>query len=208
MLAQTVSIWYNIDMNSYDFDDTIFRGNSMRRFSIFCTLRLPYLLLYLPVIIVAMLLRAVRILNKNVYLLLLEGFVLFVPNVERFVQKFWDKNMCRVKQWYLDCRREDDIVISATPFFVVGEACKRLGVSCVATDFSAKGKLNGKHCHGKYKVKYFCEKYDNAPLTAYYSDSKSDVPLWRYAEKGYLVKGDKIFLVYQNGQKIEPPCRV
>ena len=93
MLAQTVSIWYNIDMNSYDFDDTIFRGNSMRRFSIFCTLRLPYLLLYLPVIIVAMLLRAVRILNKNVYLLLLEGFVLFVPNVERFVQKFWDKNM-------------------------------------------------------------------------------------------------------------------
>ena len=131
------NLCYNATMNSYDFDDTIFRGNSMRRFSIFCTLRLPYLLLYLPVILVVLLLRAVRILNKNVYLLLLEGFVVFVPHTDRFVCKFWDKNLCRIKRWYLDQQRSDDIVVSATPFFLVGEACRRLGVECVASIVTA-----------------------------------------------------------------------
>ncbi len=195
-------IWYNKFMNGYDFDDTIFRGNSMRRFSLFCTLRLPYLLLYLPVLLVAFLLRGLRILNKNAYLLLLEGFVLFVPNVEKFAAKFWDKNLCRIKSWYLAQKRDDDVIVSATPSFVVGEACRRLGVRCIATDFSPKGKLTGKHCHGKYKVQYFCEQTGNAHLASFYSDSASDKPMWLYAEKGYRVKGDKITLIYENGVKI------
>lgn len=189
-------------MNGYDFDETIFRGNSMRSFSIFCTLRLPYLLLYLPVLLVAFLLRGLRILNKNVYLLLLEGFVVFVPHTEKFVDKFWDKNMRRIKTWYLQQKRDDDIVVSATPFFVVGEACRRLGVKCVATDFDTHGKLTGKHCHGKYKVKYFTEQIGDVRLATYYSDSKSDTPMWRFAEKGYLVKGDDLKLVYQHGEKV------
>lgn len=189
-------------MNGYDFDDTIFRGNSMRSFSLFCLVRLPYLVLYLPVILTALLLRGLRILNKNVYLLLLEGFVVFVPHVQRYVNKFWDRNMRRIKDWYLAAKRDDDVVVSATPYFVVGEACRRLGVRCVATDFSPKGKLTGKHCHGKYKVKYFTEQTGETSLAAYYSDSRSDAPMWRFAEKGYLVKGDRIIPVYEHGVKI------
>ena len=197
-------MWYNKKMNGYDFDDTIFRGNSMRRFSVFCTLRLPYLLLYLPVLLLAFLLRGLRIINKNIYLLLLEGFVVFVPHTEKFVVKFWDKNISRIKEWYLKQKRDNDIVVSATPLFVVGEACRRLGVRCIASDFSARGKLTGKHCHGKYKVKYFCAQTENAPLDSYYSDSFSDAPMWRYASKGYLVKGEKIIPMYENGEKISP----
>lgn len=189
-------------MNGYDFDDTIYRGNSMRRFSVFCTLRLPYLVLYLPVLLVAFLLRGLRILTKNAYLLLLEGFVVFVPHVQRFVNKFWDKNMCRIKQWYLDQRRDDDVVVSATPYFVVGEACRRLGLKCIATDLSTNCKLRGKHCHGKYKVQYFREQTGGAELNAYYSDSHSDAPMWKYARHGYLVKGDKVTAVYEQGNKI------
>lgn len=182
-------------MNGYDFDDTIYRGNSMRRFSFFCMLRLPYLALYLPVILIALLLRAVRVLSKNAYLLLLEGYIVFVPHPERLVSKFWDKNMSRIKTWYLDQRRQDDVVVSATPFFVVGEACRRLGVECIATDMDTRGKLKGKHCHGKYKVAAFQKIHPDATLLTYYSDSSSDMPMWRFAERGYFVKGDKITLV-------------
>ncbi len=189
-------------MNCYDFDDTIFRGNSMRRFSLYCTLRLPYLILYLPVLLVAFLLRGLRILNKNVYLLLLEGFIVFVPHADRFVQGFWDRNMSRIKDWYRASMREDDVVVSATPLFVVGEACRRLGVRCIATDFSTRGKLTGKHCHGKYKVRYFRERMGDTPPATYYSDSRSDTPMWQYAERGYLVKGDKITLVYEDGEPV------
>lgn len=189
-------------MSGYDFDDTIYRGNSMRRFSIFCTLRLPYLVLYLPVLLVAFLLRGLRIINKNAYLLMLEGFVALVPHVEKYVNAFWDRDMRRIKQWYLDRRRDDDVVVSATPYFLVGEACRRLGVRCIATDLSTRCKLTGKHCHGKYKVRYFREQMGDVVPDSYYSDSKSDVPMWRYAKQGFLVKGDKIVAVYRDGEKI------
>ncbi len=201
-LAYLVVLCYHKTMNGYDFDDTIYRGNSMRRFSIFCMLHLPYLVLYLPVVFIALLLRAVRILPKNAYLLLLEGYIVFVPHVEKLVVKFWDKNMSRIKTWYLDQRQKNDIVVSATPIFVVGEACRRLGVECIATDMNARGRLNGKHCHGKRKVETFQKLHPDVNLDTYYSDSTSDKPMWCFAERGYLVKGEEITLVYENGVKI------
>jgi len=94
-------------MNAYDFDDTIYRGNSFRRFFGYCLLRLPYLLLYLPVIVLAVLLRAVRLLDKNKYLTWLGAFIVLVPHVERYVCGFWDKELCRIKPWYLAAKRPD-----------------------------------------------------------------------------------------------------
>ncbi len=186
-------------MSSYDFDDTIFRGNSMRRFSFFCTLRLPYLILYLPVVLVALFLRALRILNKNIYLLLLDSFVVFVPHAEKFVVKFWDKNIGRIKPWYLAQRQDSDVIVSASPNFLIAEACKRLGVRCIATDISTKAKLNGKHCHGAYKVEMFRRVYGDVPPEAYYSDSFSDKPMWQFSHLGYHVKGNSVKLVYRDG---------
>ena len=190
-------------MNGYDFDDTIFRGNSMRRFSIFCTLRLPYLILFAPVLLLAFLLRAVRILNKNRFLHMISLFVALVPNAEKFAAKFWDKNIKRIKPWYLKQRRDDDIIISASPFFLINEACKRLGVGCIATKLSPRNaRLTGKHCYGAEKVKMYREQFGDTPLATYYSDSMSDMPLFLFAEKGYFVKGNEITQLYENGEQI------
>ena len=198
-------MWYNIAMNGYDFDDTIYKGNSMCRFSIFCTLRLPYLILFTPVLLLAVFLRGLRILNKNRYLHLISLYVALVPHAERFASKFWDRNMSRIKGWYLKERRDDDVVISASPHFLVAEACKRLGVNCIATDLSPKNaKLNREHCYGKQKVVVYKEVYGDAPLATYYSDSLSDTPMFKFADKGYFVCDDEVVLLYENGQKILP----
>ena len=190
-------------MNGYDFDDTIFRSNSMRRFYFFCALRLPYLfVLFLPVIAVAGILRGLRILDKNKYLFALEWFIACVPHAERFAVKFWDKNMRRIKGWYLEQKRDDDIVVSASPYFLINEACKRLGVACIATDLDTHARLHGKHCHGAVKVQMFRERFGDQPLATYYSDSLSDTPMFRFANRGYFVKGDKVTLLYQGGKKI------
>lgn len=190
-------------MNGYDFDETIFRGNSMRRFSIFCTLRLPYLLIFLPILLLALILRGVRILNKNRYLFMLAWFIALVPHADRFAVKFWDRNIKRIKSWYIAIKRDDDVIVSASPYFLINEACKRLGVKCIATDLDTHARLRGQHCHGKYKVTYFKEQYPDVKLATYYSDSYSDTPMWKFADCGYLVKGDKIRLVYQDGQKVK-----
>ena len=196
-------LWYNTSMNGYDFDDTIFRGNSMRRFSIFCTLRLPYLILFTPMLLLAFLLRAVRILDKNRFLHMISLFIAFVPHAEKFAARFWDKNIKRIKPWYFTQRRDDDIIISASPAFLIEEICSRLGVSCIATNLDTHARLHGKHCYGAEKVKMYKAVYGDAPLASYYSDSKSDTPMFKFADKGYFVKGNEVSLIYQNGAPIE-----
>ena len=192
-------------MNGYDFDDTILNGNSMVQFSIFCTLRLPYLILFIPVLIVAFLLRTVRILNKNRYLHVISWYVAVVPRAEWFASKFWDRNMKRVKPWYLARRRDDDLVISASPQFLVGEACRRLGVRCLASPLSPRSaRLHGEHVYAEQKVETYREAFGDEPLATFYSDSLSDTPMFKLAEKGYFVNGSKTLLLYENGQLVAP----
>ena len=192
-------------MNGYDFDDTILKGNSMFRFSLFCTARLPYLVLFVPVLLVASLLHAVRILNKYRYLHMVSLFVALVPRTERFVSKFWDKNMKHIKKWYLEQRRDDDVVISASPQFLAGEACRRLGIRCVGTPLSPRSaRLHGKQVYAAQKVETYKEVFGDTPLATYYSDSLTDTPMFKLAEKGYYVKGNHVTLLYENGQKVIP----
>ncbi|MCH5157355.1 MAG: haloacid dehalogenase-like hydrolase [Clostridiales bacterium] len=189
-------------MNGYDFDNTILYGNSTRRFSFYCTLRFPYLIFMIPVIVLALILRALHIISVNKYLHMLEWFIALVPNVEKYVVKFWDKNMKHIKPWYLENRRDDDIVISASPSFIVEEACRRLGVACIATNLDTRARLHGKHVYGKEKVSYYKSVYGDKPLATYYSDSKTDVPMFKLAGKGYFVKGDKVTLLYENSERV------
>ena len=189
-------------MNGYDFDNTIMRGNSTRRFSVYCVLRFPYLIFFVPVIVLASILRVLHIISMNKYLHMLEWFVALVPNVDRYVVKFWDKNMKRIKPWYLERRCDDDVIISASPFFIVVEACKRLGVACIATNLDTRARLSGRHAYGQEKVSMYKDVYDDTPLASYYSDSMTDIPMFKFAEKGYYVRGNKVKLLYVNGEPV------
>ncbi len=186
-------------MNGYDFDKTIFKGNSVRRFSGYCFLRLPYLWLLLPEIVLALILYGLRIIKKDGFLRMLEWFVVFVPCREKFVKGFWDKNFKHVKGWYLDAKRDDDIIISASPAYLIEEICARLSVRCITSESGKRGTVIGKHCYGKYKVMAYEREFGKTPLETYYSDSLSDVPMFRLAKRGYFVRGDEITLLYENG---------
>lgn len=195
-------LWYNNTMNGYDFDKTILKGNSVCRFSIFCYIRLPYLWLLLPQLLLAVILRGLRIIKKDPYLRMLEWFIVLVPHRERFVKRFWDKNIRHVKQWYLNARKDDDVIISASPAYLIEEACARLNVRCITSPSNKNGHVVGKHCYGEQKVVRFREEFGNAPLETFYSDSMSDAPMLKLAKRGYLVKGDKITLIFQNGERV------
>ena len=54
------------------------------------------------------------------------------------------------------------------------------------------GFIKGKNCYGNEKVARFNSEYPSLKLNAFYSDSKSDLPMMNIAENGYLVKKNKI----------------
>lgn len=133
---------------------------------------------------------------------MLEFFVIFVPCKQKFVKRFWDKNYKCIKPWYFEVKKTDDLVISASPAYLIEEICARLGVRCITSASSKNGTVVGKHCYGQRKVELYREQFGQMPLETFYSDSMSDEPMFKLAKLGYLVKGDEITLIYRNGEKV------
>lgn len=181
-------------MNCYDFDKTIYKGDSTTRFVLFLFNRHPKTICLLPGIALAgiQLLFGKRTLTEFKQSL----FKVFrlIPDIYGEVDAFWKINGNRIKKWYLKEHREDDVVISGSPKFLIAPICKRIGISRVIGTIAdpKNGELIGENCGGEEKVRRFYEKFPNAAIERFYSDSMKDLPLAQIAEHAYMVKGEKI----------------
>ena len=180
-------------MVGYDFDKTIYKGDCSTNFFIYMIFTRIYLLLFAPYFLVVFLLYGIKVLSKKRFKELMYFFIPWYKNIDKIVKKFWSKQIKRVFPYYLNQKREDDIIISAGLDFIVKEAMDLLGIkNYMATHFDIKtGKIDGNNCYGEEKVNRFREVYPDVTLEAFYSDSFSDTPMMRVSEKAFLVtKGD------------------
>lgn len=182
-------------MNVYDFDETIYDGDSTVDFYKYCVKRKPSLLLLLPKQGIAFMKYMLGMTRKEefketVYLILTK-----IDDLNSWINDFWDKNIHKIKEFYKAQKREDDLVISASPEFIIKNACGRLGIASMASRIDPKtGKhMDGINCHGKRKVERFYEVYPEGKIEQFYSDSYSDTPLAELAEEAFLVKKDVIY---------------
>lgn len=193
-----------IFMNSYDFDDTIIKGNCWRSFYFYCLLHFPYIALLLVVQVFFALFYLLHLVDNRKFSSVMSWYLIFIPNKEKQVEKFWDKNQKRVKKWYLDRRQDDDFVISASPRFLVEPMCKRLGIKCIASEMDIRtGQYVGPYYYGPMKVYGYELYFTNTPLKAYYSDSFTDTPMWKICQEGWLVEGEEATLCYKDGEPLE-----
>ncbi len=134
-------------MNVYDFDNTIFRGDSTARFLAFCLRRRPIAARHLLGAGLAALKVPLGMADKTRVKERLFGFLRDIPDVDRAVADFWAENNGRIKPWYLAQRRPDDLVISAGPEFLLRPVCPRL----IASRVNARtGRYAGKkNCDGR-----------------------------------------------------------
>ena len=181
-------------MNVYDFDNTILRGDSSARFFAYCLRHCPRMWLDMPAQAVNALLFALRIRPKQAFKQRMFGFLRTIGDVDRRVGAFWEENLPRVKQWYIDQRRPDDVVISASPEFLIRPACEALGVTRVMGSpvDPRTGTFHGPNCHDTEKVRRFNAAYPGAHIDAFYSDSRSDAPMAELADRAWLVKGERL----------------
>jgi len=180
-------------MNVYDFDKTIYDGDSTFDFLMFCAKKNKAVRKMLPGIALRGVLFLLGIIKKQDFKEKMFSF-LTVIDVDKEVKKFWRLNIGNVKIWYAMQQKEDDMVISASPEFLVQGAMNLLNIKYMMASPVDKntGKYYGKNCHGEEKVARLRERYPDAVIDEFYSDSYSDSPLARLAKKAYLVKGDKL----------------
>ena len=180
-------------MNVYDFDNTVFRGDSTVRLLFYAFAHIPLSLLTLPPIVWGGAMYLLRLWPKRRFKEKVYAFCRYVPDMDSFLEGFWDKNIKRIHKWYLDKKTDEDIIISASSEFALRPACSRLGVRLIASPVDPRsGKYLGENCHGAEKLRRFREEYPSAHINEFYSDSRSDAPLAELAEKAYLVHGGKL----------------
>lgn len=181
-------------MNAYDFDKTIYRNDSSADFYLFSLKRHPKILKFVPAMIGAFC--KFYVFKKGTKTEFKEKVMIFasVIDLEKDINDFWDKKISGIKDFYLRNQKEDDVIISASPRFILEPVCKRLNIKhLICSEVSPEtGKFLRLNCHGEEKVKRFYEEFPNASVEEFYSDSKSDTPMAKIAKKAFLVKGDKI----------------
>lgn len=182
-------------MNTYDFDKTIFYPDSSACFFRFCLRHYPAAVLpTLPKsLLLALRYRRGRIGAKELKQQLF-SFLPAIPDIDSAVSAFWRENEGRIGDWYLSQKRGDDLILSASPRFLLQPICDQLGVSLIATEMdSHSGVIHGENCRDHEKVRRFYERDPKGQTEAFYSDSLSDSPMAEIADKAYLVKKHRLF---------------
>ena len=181
-------------MNVFDFDNTLLRGDSSARFFAFCLGHFPRMWRDIPAQAVNGLLFVLRLRKKQDFKQRMFRYLTLIGDVDDAVARFWDANFCRIKAWYPPKHREDDVVISASPEFLIRPACDRLGIRCAMGSPVDKhtGVFLGPNCHGQEKVARFRARFPGQGIDEFYSDSHSDDPLAALARQAWLVRGDRL----------------
>lgn len=181
-------------MNAYDFDKTIYNGDSTRDFYIFCLKRHKGIIKTFPALISAFARFYIfKRGTKTDFKQVMYRFLRYV-DIEKDLYDFWESHKFNMKPWYYDIQKEDDVIISASPEFLLEPICKEIGIkNMMASKVDCHtGIYDGINCHGKEKVRRFYEKFPDGKIEKFYSDSYSDTPLAEISEEAYLVKGDKL----------------
>ena len=184
-------------MNVYDFDNTIYDGESVLDFYLYCAHRYPSILKYSFIILTSWAKYKLLLLSRERLLELAEQyaekFFRTVSNVDAMVKDFWDKKEKKIKKFYLSNHRDDDVVISASVNFLLGDICSRIGIAhCICSKVNTDTGRVENLCFRQNKPGMFREKFPNEKIENFYSDSMNDAPMMRMAENAFLVKGENV----------------
>lgn len=185
-------------MNVYDFDNTIYDGETLVDFIFYYIKTDPAIWKYVP--------KLTWIYFKDVthrftvdeavkaYASFLEGYYVKKTHLlGRDVKRFWDKNEHKIKSFYETIRKEDDVIVSGTTDFLLEEICARIGIKHYIS--SSIDRNTGKFtrlCFLENKVKAFREVYPDAQIENFYTDSMNDKPMMDISRHVFLVKGSQI----------------
>lgn len=181
------------DMNVFDFDGTLYDGDSGTDFYRFCLKREKRLIRYWPN-------QAYGWLGKHVFhkdnTWMKQRYYSFFKGIDaiEMAERFWDENMDGLYEWYDSVHDESDLVISASPEFLIRAICKRLNIkNVIASEVDPKnGHCLGRNCRDYEKVNRFRKEYGDVRIDNFYSDSYADTPLAEIADKAYMIKGGEV----------------
>ena len=177
----------------YDFDGTIYDGDSTVDFVRYCLRRHPGMIAALPRVTAAALSLVTRRIGLTQFKTVLFGEMARRFSLPEEAGRFWQdmKTRAKIGPWFFDTPRDVPIVIaSASPEFELQYAARLLGVgTLIGTRCDeATGALIGKNCKGEEKLRRIGEAVGPFEIRAMYTDdTRADGPLLSAARERYLL---------------------
>ena len=193
-------------LSVYDFDKTIYNGETLNDFYRFYLIKKPWKIYTVIFQLWYFLLYVLKIINLEK---LKENFLRFLNGentgeLKKLIRELWEKKESKINLWVKDeilkNKKETEILvaISASPTFLIIDRLRLMGFDVViGTDFlfeSTKfhSHITSKNCKNYEKVKRLDKwaednniQYD---IVNFYSDSIADKPLFDLAEHKYWIK--------------------
>lgn len=184
-------------MNVYDFDNTIYDGETLVDFILYYVRTDPHIWKYVPKLLYIAFKDTFHLFTVEdavtAYASFLEGYYVNAGDIEADVVKFWDKNEKKIKPFYQQIRRDDDVIVSGSTDFLLDEIMKRMGIkNYVGSSIDKKTGKFIRLCFLENKVKFFRELYPDAHIDNFYTDSMNDRAMMDIADHVFFVKGNRI----------------
>jgi len=186
-------------MNVYDFDNTIYDGDSTIDFYLFCLKEHPSILRKLPIQLYWFVKYKLGKTEKIVFKTHFFSFLKCLSDQEALIKKFWDKKEHLIRKWFILQHKNSDVVISASPEFLLTEICERIGnIYLIASKVNSQtGDFLSANCYGEEKVFRFKSVFGDEKIDEFYSDSFSDKPLADISKKAFLVNKKGRFMEWK-----------
>lgn len=186
-------------LNVYDFDKTIYQKDCSIEFWKFCLNKKKLLIFILPYQGLMFFLNKLGLISIEKCK---EDFFYFLKllkrnEIENLVLKFWEKEIKNLnkelKEIILKSELEN-ICISASPEFLLKIPCEKLKINLIiGTKYNMDTyKIEGKNCKGKEKIERLNLEKDKYIIENFYSDSLSDIPLFKIAKNKFILKNGTI----------------
>lgn len=184
-------------MNIYDFDNTIYDGESLFDFYIFCLKKDFKFIKYLKAAVVNLIKYKMCIITIDKLMVLCSkyvyDFLTDIGDMDTAVKEFWDKYEHKIKPWYFEYKKEDDIIVSANFNIFLEEILNRIDIhNYISSEVDPINKEVTQLCFRSNKVALYQQKYPNAEIDNFFTDSKNDMPMINISKNAYLVKDNKL----------------
>ena len=184
-------------VNVYDFDNTIYDGETLIDYIMYYIKHDPKIWKYVPKLLFIAFKDACHLFTVDeaikAYAAFLEGYYVNLDNPAENIVDFWNKNEKRIKPWYKEVQKESDIIVSGTLDFILEEISKRVGFKhYVGSSIDENTGKFKRLCFLDNKVKYFNELFPDAEIENFYTDSMNDKAMMDISRYVFLVKKDRI----------------
>lgn len=180
-------------MKVFDFDNTIYRGESSIDFSFYMIRHNRKILLYVPMIMFSLVKYKMCLVKKDeleaIINTFFEGVLDGTEDAPEMIRRFWEGHAHKLNKRILRLIEPGDVIISASPCFLIEGIREKLGTeNIVGTEVDLAGKKITWLNFGDNKVKRFRALFGNRTIDVFYTDSFNDRALMEISRKIFIVR--------------------